>query len=75
MSRDTKIAAGGLRYECKQAGSMFGGYSNTRSCIYCGEHRAASQRKPVKFGLRPEVACEPPCLKNPAGRRSSGQPT
>jgi hypothetical protein len=76
MTKDvvpTKIVQGGLRYASKPTGSPFGaGTSGSRSCIYCGEHRSANQRRTVKLGGRNEVACEPPCAPSPAQRRAPG---
>ncbi len=75
MSKDitTRIAPDGLRYTSKRTGSPFGSSCSpsTRSCFYCGVHRAADQRKTFRFGNRQEVICDPPCESNPARKKSA----
>ncbi len=61
----TKVAADGLRYKAKIAGSPFGSLtgSATISCIRCGRHRARSMLESCRVAGRLQMQCRPSCIE------------
>lgn len=60
-----KVAAGGLRYQSKAAGSPFAGQGNgfgsAQSCFKCGTHRAPSELVSKKLLGSHKRVCKDGC--------------
>lgn len=69
---EDKISEDGLRYVTKRSGPSFSPITAssyaTISCVFCGVHRGASQRRHQRVLGRAQWVCDPPCHKNPLSR-------
>lgn len=56
------IAADGLRYRAKAAGSPFGpAISTTKSCFFCGKHRPHASLQFRRLLGKNQAVCSPSC--------------
>lgn len=62
-----EVAANGLRFKTKPAGSPFsnqsGGFGSTMSCFRCGQHFPASELETKKYLGKSQKVCKGGCKK------------